>query len=461
MTIFWSVIGFIIAMGLLVAIHEWGHYITARLLGINVVRFSVGFGKTIYSKTWRGTEFQLALIPLGGYVKFLDERDMDSSNQDFEQSYNRQSVFKRFLVVAAGPAINLVFAWIVFSLIYFSGISGYKAVLDTTKLNSPAYQVLGVDFVPQEIIKINQKDIHTWQEVNQQIALALINNQDSIEITLQEFEVDKLAPKEEQREVTLPITSLDVNSPDKNWLNQLGFIGKLPNMPAVLSEIRENTAAKSAGFKSGDIILEVDGVYIENWYQFVKKVRENPNKNLDIRYERQGIKFNKLVFIGSTEEASPRGFFGASVEFDENIIEPYRASSNYSLLSSLKMGLEHSVDLVNMTLKMLSRMLTGEVDASNLSGPITIADYSGKALQSDWVSFFTLLALLSLSLGVLNLLPIPVLDGGHLMLYIIEMIKGSPISVGSQIVLQKIGLIFILSITAFAIFNDVVRVTNV
>ncbi len=462
MSFLWSVLGFVVAMGVLVTIHEWGHYITARLLGVKVEKFSIGFGKVIYSKRWRNTDFQLALIPLGGYVKFLDERDASNPNQDFQQAFNRQSVLKRFAVVAAGPIINLLFAWLLFSLLYFSGMTGYKPVMEQSLANSPVSSVLGEKFPALMVNSVANHHVTSWKEVNQQILLALADGKQKVSISLTPFSAILPLKNEKLYSVQIPLTSLDINETNKGLLKQLGFVAKLPNLSPMLGSVKKDSPADLAGFQIKDKILSVNGNHINSWSGFVKIIRASAGKILSIQFDRLGVEKSVQVEIQPRQlGAATYGFFGASAFYDEAVFKPYQSITDYGLLESFKLGYGHSVQLIDMTLSMISRMFVGEVKLSNLSGPISIADYSGKALQSGWFSFFMLLALLSLSLGVLNLLPIPVLDGGHLALYSIEIIKGSPVSEVAQVVLQKIGLVLILSLTFFAIFNDVVRISNV
>lgn len=459
MTILWSIAGFILAIAILVTIHEWGHYSVARLFNIKVTDFSIGFGKKIFSFQYGETNFQLAMIPLGGFVKFLDEREesfVKKDNEDCSRAYNRQSIFVKFAVVIAGPLVNLIFAWVVFSLIYFSGITGFKPQFQKVEESSPLASKLSDLDEPIQIIKINGKKVNTWNEVDQNILLSLVNQLPLIKVEAISFHVTtKLLSFE------LPLASLDINNPKINRIKKLGFIPKLPSMPAILGEVKDNSPAKRAGFISGDKILTVDNVFIKSWHDFVSLVRKNPNKELLITYSRKGVVYSKNVKIASlTTNNKEIGFFGATILFDESLYTSYRTKTNYSFYEAMLLGYDHTIDLINMSLVMIKRMLFGDVDVANLSGPISIADYSGQALQLGWGAFFSLLALLSLSLGIINLLPIPVLDGGHLSLYMIEIIKGTPLSSQIELILQQFGVLVIFSLTFFVIFNDLVRIFN-
>lgn len=457
MTILWSIAGFVLAMGILVSIHEWGHYVVARMFNIKVTEFSVGFGRAIFSFQRGETRFKVAMIPLGGFVKFLDERDESLSstkNEDFSRAFNRQSVFVRFAVVIAGPLVNLIFAWLVFSFIYLSGVSGFKPVFESAKVESTLSKEWQGSNASQ-ILSVDNHRVNTWKEVDQRILLALVDKQDNISVRIKPVEL-KASPST----LILSLSELDINDLKQGRIKPLGFIPKLPVIPAVLGEIKLDSPAYKAGFEKGDKILTVNQQPIESWHAFVSIVRASANKNLSISFERENVVFSRTVVPFSSEQQAGIGYFGSAVLLDKTIYEPYRATTNYSFIDAFKQGYQHSVDLIDLSLTMIKRMLFGEVDASNLSGPISIADYSGQALQIGWGAFFNLLALLSLSLGILNLLPIPVLDGGNLMLYIIEIIKGSPLNMRIELVLQQIGMLLIFSLTFFAIFNDVVRISN-
>ena len=463
MSILLAFVGFILAMGILVTIHEWGHYIVARLFNVKVTEFSVGFGRSFFSFQRGETRFKLGIIPLGGFVKFLDERDEDclnSKNEDYSRAFNRQSVFVKIVIVIAGPIVNLVFAWVVFSLIYFSGTTGFKPIFEKVEISSPLAQSIslinqGLDKT-LKIVSVDGKKTNTWKEVDQSILQALVHNKEMIPLG-----VSSVENKGEVSFLSLSLSNIDINNPKQNRIKLLGFIPKLPEIPVVLGDIKENSSASAANFMHGDKIISVDGMTVVSWYDFVELIRASAGKKLLISYSRQNVIALKEVNIQTSDKNNKQiGFFGASVLLDKTIYEAYRIKTNYSFLESLKQGYTHSVDLINMSLTMIKRMIFGEVDASNLSGPISIADYSGQALQIGWGVFFNLLALLSLSLGILNLLPIPILDGGHLMLYFIEMIKGTPLNSKIELVLQQLGMLLIFSLTFFAIFNDVVRISN-
>lgn len=455
MTIVWSIFGFVVALSILVTIHEWGHFMTARLLNIKVTHFSIGFGKVFLKRQWGETRYQLAWIPLGGYVRFADEREGDVAEQDLPRAFNRQSVYKRFAVVAAGPIINLLFAWIAFSFIYFSGVTGIKPVFDQVTPQSALAEQLPNNDQAWQILALNGHPVLDWQEVHQSLLQALVNQQETVILALRAFN------GAEERSLVLNLQGLDINQPKQQWLSMLGFQPKLPDSAPVINQISPESPAELAGLKPRDHILEVDGHAVETWSELVHVIQVNPNQTMMFLIERDQQVLLKSVTLGEKNLVERSiGYLGATVMVDEQALAAYRTTQTYSIWQSLEKGGQHTLKMVDITVEMIRQMILGTVSAQNISGPMSIAEYSGEALQNGTVAFLSLLGLLSLSIGILNLLPIPVLDGGHLFFYLIEIIKGSPVSESIEGVAQKLGLAMILALTFFALFNDVVRISN-
>lgn len=455
MTIIWSILGFLVALGILVTIHEWGHFITARLFNIKVTHFSIGFGKVLFVKQRGETRCQLSMIPLGGYVRFVDEREGEVATEDLPRAFNRQSVYKRFAVVAAGPAINLLFAWLAFSMIYFSGVTGIKPVFDEVPAQTELARELPNNDQAWQILAVDGNSVVGWQEVHQSILQALIHQQASISVLLKSF------VGSEQRVIELGLSELDINQPKQRWLSVLGFQPKLPDAEPIIDQISSNSPANMAGIAPQDKILEVNQQVVKTWSELVAFIQAHPNQNVQFLVERQHQVLLKTVELGEKQVGDRIiGYLGATAWVDEQTQKEYQTTQTYSVWQSMIKGGQHTLKMVNMTVEMIQQMLMGTVSAQNISGPLSIADYSGKALQNGSVAFLSLLGLLSLSIGILNLLPIPVLDGGHLFFYVIEMIKGSPVSEAVEAVAQKFGLAMILALTFFALFNDVVRISN-
>ena len=469
MEFFWSVIGFILMMGLIVTIHEYGHFQVARWFNIKVTDFSVGFGKAIYQKQMGEVAFKVGSIPLGGYVKFVDEREGPVKTEDLARAFNRQSVYKRFAVVAAGPLINLILAWWVFAAMQMIGMNTVKPLIDESSLS----QVISQSYTPDnfkqplefqvqegslwEVTAVNGQSVASWQNIHQQVLLALIANKDEIELSFNHF------VNNESIMIPVSLSKLDINNTDQKWLSELGLKPAPLRVEAVAGQVISDGPAFLAGIKTGDQILRFNQTNIDSWQGFVEQVQKNPNQRVSLEILRDGQRLQKNVQLSSTKNPDTGelvGRIGLGVDVGKEQMQPYMNKIQMGGLESLEYGLNRSVDLIVMSMQMLKRMILGEVSVSHLSGPISIAQFSGQAVQNGLISFLGLLALLSLSIGFLNLLPIPVLDGGHLLYYLVEMIKGSPVSEQVQVVGQNIGLFLILSLTLLALFNDVIRLSN-
>lgn len=461
----WSVLGFLVVMGLLVTIHEAGHFLVARWLNIKATVFSIGFGRAIWTKQWGETEFRLAILPLGGYVKFVDESDGEPiAPEDLPRAFNRQAVWKRFLVVFAGPFINLVFAWLAFSLLYVSGVPGIKPLFKEVAPQSAVYDALShlsisSDLIHSyasdnlQVVSVNDRPVASWQQVQQQILQALVANEPVVPM--------QLDWAGERFDVSVALTSLDINQPKQDWLSLLGFVVLQPQFPVVIDQVVTGSAAAQAGLQKMDQVLSIDAQPMPDWQTFVQFIQAHPGTAHEFEIIRQSQSIKLAVTLASKEvNGQEQGRLGASLWLDPDLLSPYQTLVTYPLGEALISGLQHTYDLTKMSLIMLQRMVLGEVSVENLSGPLSIAQYSGQALQTGWMSFLSLLGLISLSLGVLNLLPIPVLDGGHLFFYLVEMIKGRPLSESTQLWAQKIGIFLLLSLTFVAILNDVVRITH-
>lgn len=465
MDFLWSLIGFVIVIGVLVTIHEWGHYQVARWFNIKVLEFSIGFGKPLWQKQKGETLYKISAIPLGGFVRFVDEREGEVAEEDLPRAFNRQSVYKRIAVVAAGPLINLLFAWLVFTIIFLLGISTLKPLIEDVPNNTPLAQVLSTDELQTnagqslhqwELVEFNQQPVQAWNEVNQKLMLALIDHQNTASFTLKE-----LIGGEEIRINDLAISSLDLDKPDENWVSALGFHPAAPKVPAFIGYISADGAAANSNLHIGDQIIAIDDIAINNWSQLVHTVQAMPNQTVLIKFLRQGVEFSDKVVIGSVEENGETiGRIGLGLQVDRNTMAPFSNIIQYGFGEAMIQGWQRMQDLTYMSLQMLKKMLFGEVSLSHLSGPLTIAQMSGQAVQSGLINFLGLLGLLSLSIGILNLLPIPVLDGGHLLYYLVEIVKGSPVSERIMLYGQSIGLFLIISLTLLAVFNDILRISN-
>lgn len=448
-------------MGIVVSLHEWGHYQVAKWFNIKVLTFSIGFGKTLYQKQGKETCFQIGLFPLGGFVKFVDEREGPVAEEDLHRAFNRQNVYKRFAVVAAGPAVNLLLAWFVFTLMYMIGVTGLKPVFNQITPQSPLAQSVpaSVSFNDQawSVLEVDNQSVASWQMVHQSILGALVKQKPVVSMT-----IENLTSQENVLLNGISLSGLDLNAPKQNWLRVLGFESFDILLPVVVGKVVVGGPADQAGLKAKDFIQSVDGLLVTEWLEFVKVVQAHPNEPVKVVYLRNGVEFITTVLLEQTvlKDGQVIGKMGVGVDVSEELIARYSSTVQYGFSEALIQGYQRSIDLFEMSLIMMQRMFFGDVSLENLSGPLSIAQFSGKALQTGIISFLSLLGLISLSIGLLNLLPIPVLDGGHLLYYLVEMVKGSPVSEQIMAVGQTIGLVLIVGLMFVALFNDVVRMSH-
>ncbi|MGH8729341.1 MAG: RIP metalloprotease RseP [Burkholderiales bacterium] len=449
-----TLIAFIVALGLLIVFHEFGHFVVARFFDVKVLRFSVGFGAPLVVKRLGKdqTEWAISAFPLGGYVKMLDEREAPVAASELPRAFNRQSVGRRFAIVLAGPTANFLLAIILYWALFMNGVPGLKPLLGEIASDTPAAQA---GFERGEIITgIEGSPVETWEDVRWSV-LKL-----SGDAPRAQFEVKNESGNIAFRE--LELTAL--NSPEAlegDILGKLGLTRFRPEVAAVIGEVITGGAAETAGLRSGDAILAIDDEPIKNWSEVVEIVRASPAKTLSFAVSRNG---EKAVLAITPERAmehgAPTGKMGAGPVVDRAAMERLFTEVRYGPVESFSRALYKTWDTSVFTLKMLGRMLIGEVSWKNLSGPITIADFAGQTAQLGIVYYLGFLALISISLGVLNLLPIPLLDGGHLMYYTAEIFKGSPVSERVMEIGQRIGIALLFTLMAFALYNDINRLLS-
>ncbi|HKY01680.1 MAG TPA: RIP metalloprotease RseP [Burkholderiales bacterium] len=448
MNLLHTVLSFIVALGVLIVVHELGHYLVARWCGVKVLRFSVGFGKPLFMRRLGRdqTEWAVAVIPLGGYVKMVDEREGEVAPADLPRAFNRQNVGKRFAIVAAGPIANFLLAIAVYWGLFLNGVQDMKPVLGTPDTDTPAARA-GVQS-GDVVSAVNGEAITSWQDVRWHVLQHAIDRE-PIQLEIRDH-------RDMRQTRSLEAVPGIADEPEGDILGRLGL--HAPDVPVLLGEILPDTPAERAGLLNGDRILAVDGEPVTGPQQLVKRIVVAAGKTLKFSVERTGV----LREIDVTPqdaggERAGQGRIGAAVRGDTEALAQYRYIAHYGFFESLNKALARTWDMSIFALKSMGKMLIGELSWRNLSGPVTIADYAGQSAQLGWSSYIAFIALISISLGVLNLMPIPLLDGGHLMYYTIEFLKGSPVSERIMEFGQRAGLAVLLALMVFAFYNDINR----
>jgi len=445
-----SLLGFIIAISVLVAVHEFGHFWVARRLGIRVLRFSIGFGKPLWRRRFGAdnTEFAIAALPLGGYVKMLDEREAPVAPQDAGRAFNRQPLWVRSAVILAGPLFNFLFAIAAYWLMFVSGVPGLRPVVGEVAPQSVAAQA-GFQ-TRDELLSVAGRQTPTWDAATLELLDAALARE-QIEIRVRQ-------PDDHQRLVVMDFSEVS-NALDKGGLlENLGLAVWRPTVPAVIDRLIPGAPAEQAGLLPGDRVLALDDVPIESWSQWVELVRGHPGETLRVRVERDGGELELALVPRAVEERGTTiGQIGAYVREPEGLRDSMRVEVRYGAFEATGKALVKTWDMTALTVRTLWGMLTGQASVENISGPISIAQYAGYSVSIGLASFLKFLAIVSVSLGVLNLLPIPILDGGHLLYNIIEWLRGKPLSEHAQQLGQQLGIVLLLVLMSIAFYNDLSR----
>jgi len=442
-----SLLALIVTLGVLITVHEFGHFWVARRLGVKVLRFSVGFGKPLWRRQGRDdTEYVIAAVPLGGYVKMLDEREGDVSPAELPRAFNRQPVGSRIAIVLAGPLSNFLFAIVAYSLMFMIGVPGVKPVLDAPRAGSLA--AAGGFQKGDEIIAIDGEPTPT-------LSAALLELVDRA-MAGATIPVEVRDADERKR-----VRVLDLREPGDlgdaaQVFERVGLTPWRPALPAVIGQITGDGAAARAGLQPGDRIVQAAGEPVTDWEQWRALIQRHPDQSFRVRIERDGAEqsLDLTPDARQNERGERVGFIGAVADVPDDLVQSLQVVVRYGPLGAVGAALGKTWDVSLLTLRMLGRMLVGKASLDNLSGPITIAQFAGQAASAGSMAFLALLALVSISLGVLNLLPVPVLDGGHLLYYLIELVKGSPLSDAAQNLGQRVGIVVLALLMGLALFND-------
>lgn len=445
----WNLGAFLLALGILIAVHEFGHFWVARRCGVYVERFSIGFGKAIWQRKGKdGTEYTLAMIPLGGYVKMLDERVEAVPEHQRHMAFNNKKLWQRSAIVAAGPFANFVFAVFAYWVVYLIGVPAVKPVIGEVAPQSIAAQ--GGIVPGMELKSISGIETPDWESVNMAMISHIGDKQMAVTLTEPHSNVDVKR--------TLNLTDWSYDPERENVLTTLGLTPYTPAITLVISQLVDNGAAINAGFQLNDKIIAVDGEPIKQWQTFADLVRENPGKTLNVEVLRDNAPLTLALTpaVKDLKDGSKVGYVGIAPKVDA-WPEDYRINLQFGPLESVAKATEKTWQLVTLTFDMVTKLVTGDVAIKNLSGPISIAKGAGMTADFGLVYFLGFLALISVNLGIVNLLPLPVLDGGHLMFFAIEAVTRRPVSEKIQDIGYRVGSAILVALMAIALFNDFTR----
>ena len=445
----WSAGAFIVAVGFLVAFHEWGHFWTARRLGVDVLRFSIGFGPIVARRYGRdGVEYALSAIPLGGYVKMLDEREGNVPPERAHRAFNRQKVWRRIAIVVAGPLANFIFAVVAYWGMFVVGQEGIRPVIGPVPVESRAHAA-GLRG-GEEILAIGDTPIRVWDELRPALLSAALD-----QATV------KLRVRDGDAEQSLALDLDGVPVDPQTVFAAIGIDLPQPHYAPIIGQVLPDEPAARAGLASGDRITALNGEAVGSWQALRDWVRAHPGEIVEVALLRDGEPRQVELLVGSSRVDDQRvGRIGAGVAAQPELWQDLRLHWRLSPVEAVPAAIAHTGQMAGLTLQMLARMVTGEVSVRNISGPIHIAEYAGATATVGVVAFLSFMAIISISLGVLNLLPIPVLDGGHLLYYLVEWVKGSPVSERVQLLGQQVGMAALLCLMGLAFYNDIVRLMS-
>ena len=452
MDIVYSVIAFIVALGVLVTVHEFGHFWVARRLGVKVLTFSVGFGRALWSRRSREgeTEYVIAMIPLGGYVRMLDESEGAVAEHERHRAFNRKPLSTRVAVVVAGPAFNFLFAVLAYWCMYMVGVEGLRPTVAGTASGSVAERA---GFRPgDQLTAVQGREVASWQSAVQAIIVASLDER--------RIDVDVVDADDRRQGRSIDLGAIVVDDLTRGrFFDRIGLSPVRPVFPAVIGRLEPSRPAERDGLQSGDRVLEAAGRKVESWSDWVRIVRERPGETFAVLVDRGGAR-ETIRLTPDAEQASDGtrfGRIGAGVGAPDGAADRYFVTERHDPLSALAKGVAKTGEITVLTLRMLWKMVLLEVSLENLSGPVGIAEYAGVSARSGLARFLEFLGIVSVSLGILNLLPIPLLDGGHLLYYAVEFFRGRPVSEASRLAGQRLGIALLVGLMGLALYNDLAR----
>jgi regulator of sigma E protease len=448
-----STLAFIVAIAVLVAVHEFGHFWVARRLGIKVLRFSIGFGRPLWRRNGAdGTEYWISAIPLGGYVKMLDEREGNVAPEDLPRCFNSQPPSRRIAVLFAGPAFNFVFAVAAYWIMFVVGVPAMKPMIGAIEPGSTA-EVAGLRSGDQ-IVAVGDTATRTMMDAQLQLLSAMVPS-GTTTLELEGADGSRRLARIEYDGDTHALTEPGALFPG------LGIGLWRPTIPAVIGQVLPEGTASQAGLREGDRVLSADGRPMADWNEWVEYVRARPGETVRLVVEREGASRALDLFIGAADDQGERvGRIGAAPQFSPELWDPVRTEQRYGPVGAVGEALAETWRMTALTVTMMGRMIVGQVSVKNISGPINIAQAAGFMASSGLTDFLRFLAIVSISLGIINLLPIPLLDGGQIVYQCVEIAKGSPVSDRAQIIGQQVGILLLLTLMTFAFYNDIVRLAT-
>ncbi|EPR9701964.1 sigma E protease regulator RseP [Citrobacter freundii] len=448
LSILWNLAAFIVALGVLITVHEFGHFWVARRCGVRVERFSIGFGKALWRRTDKlGTEYVIALIPLGGYVKMLDERAEPVAPELRHYAFNNKTVGQRAAIIAAGPIANFLFAIFAYWLVFIIGVPGLRPVVGEITPNSIAAQA---QIQPgTELKAVDGIETPDWDAVRLQLVAKIGDEHTTLSVA--QF------GSNQRQDKTLDLRQWAFEPDKEDPVSSLGIRPRGPQIEPVLSEVQVNSAASKAGLQAGDRIVKVNGQPLTQWMTFVTLVRDNPDKPLALDIERQGSSLSLTLTPDSKQVNGKAEGFAGVVPKVIPLPDEYKTVRQYGPFSAVLEASDKTWQLMKLTVSMLGKLITGDVKLNNLSGPISIAQGAGMSAEFGVIYYLMFLALISVNLGIINLFPLPVLDGGHLLFLAIEKLKGGPVSERVQDFSYRIGSILLVLLMGLALFNDFSR----